>query len=241
MFGDFDGDGRAELVFWNQGARALYHCPVPADPAVEPWPARLVYQDLGDHFPREGLGKGDINGDGTDELLAGGLWFEYVNGEFTPHVIDDRVMDPRILCADFDGDGRVEVVMCPADHVGPLMFYRCEGDPRDRTAWSSRDLLDVPVDNGHSLQTADFDGDGNLDIFCGEMRLGDKLSNPDLPSHMWILYGDGAGGFRKTEMATGFGVHEAKVGDFDGDGKPDIVAKPYIWDSNRIDVWLNRH
>ena len=32
MFADVDGDGKSELVFWNQGAMSLMLARVPADP-----------------------------------------------------------------------------------------------------------------------------------------------------------------------------------------------------------------
>ncbi len=241
IFGDFDGDGKAELVFWNQGERMLFHAPIPSDPAREPWDYRAIFDDSGDHFKREGLAKGDIDGDGVDELLAGGLWFKYEgDGKFTPYAIDDTVFDPRILAADFNGDGRLEVVMLPADHTGRLKIYTCTGDPKDHSSWKSRELLDEDVDHGHSLQAADFNGNGHLDILCAEMRQwGPQDNNPN--SSMWILYGDGKGNFKPVEIASGFGVHEAKVGNFAGNGKADIVTKPYIWQSNRIDLWINRH
>jgi hypothetical protein len=34
--------------------------------------------------------------------------------------------------------------------------------------------------------------------------------------------------------------HESKVADLDGDGRLDILAKPYAADTPRVDVWLNR-
>jgi len=60
---------------------------------------------------------------------------------------------------------------------------------------------------------------------------------PDNPNaKAWIFYGDGAGHFRLTEFATGIGFHEARVADLNGDGRMDILDKPYNWEAPRIDV-----
>ncbi|MGH8018688.1 MAG: FG-GAP repeat domain-containing protein, partial [Opitutaceae bacterium] len=63
------------------------------------------------------------------------------------------------------------------------------------------------------------------------------VDNPQ--SKAWIFYGDGEGGFTRTELATGFDFHEARVVDANGDGPLDIVSKPFAWKTPRIDVWLN--
>jgi hypothetical protein len=130
-------------------------------------------------------------------------------------------------------------VMAPADAEGRLKWYECRGDPRERASWVGHDLLDRDVRQGHSLAVVDFNGDGHPDIFCGEMRK--WTQGDDHPeAKMWLFLGDGRGSFVKTEIASGYGVHEAKVGDLDGDGRPDICAKPYNWETPRIDLWLNR-
>src|SRR5258706_14101192 len=94
--------------------------------------------------------------------------------------------------------------------------------------------------HGHSLQGAEIDRDGNLDIFAAEMAKGtEERDDPDNPAATaWILFGDGHGNFRKTVFATGIDFHEARVADLNGDGLPDILDKPYNWKAPRIDVWL---
>jgi hypothetical protein len=81
-------------------------------------------------------------------------------------------------------------------------------------------------------------GDGHLDILCGEMRKWGPKDNAG--ARMWVLYGDGAGKFTATELPAGYGHHEAKLADLDGDGRLDILDKPYIQETPAVHVWLNR-
>jgi len=39
-------------------------------------------------------------------------------------------------------------------------------------------------------------------------------------------------------LIEGFGHHESRVADLDGDGDLDILGKPYNWEAPRVDVWL---
>ncbi|MHC4541630.1 MAG: FG-GAP repeat domain-containing protein, partial [Planctomycetota bacterium] len=41
---DFDGDGRVELVSWNQGAKELLLFEIPSDPrSSKPWSSSVIY------------------------------------------------------------------------------------------------------------------------------------------------------------------------------------------------------
>jgi hypothetical protein len=231
IFGDFDGDGQDELVFWNQGAKKLFIADIPTDPKnTQPWSYTEIYSwSAGSEH--EGLAQADINGDGKMDIVGGGRWFEHNGGtSYTAHIVDGSQTFTRAAAGQLKTGGRSEVVFVIGDGVGRLKWYEWMG-----SEWVGHDLLGFDVDHGHSLAVADMDGDGNLDIFCAEMR----LDGGNADAKMWVLLGDGGGNFTQTEVATGYGNHESKVGDLDGDGDLDILGKPYNWDTPRVDVWLN--
>jgi hypothetical protein len=244
IFADVDGDGRPELIFWNQDAHGLFLARIPPDPrTAAAWPGTQIYSysDAAEPPQRgraapfkgvnehEGLAALDIDGDGKIDLIGGGRWFRNRgNGRFEAQAIDPGYSFSRAAAGQLIKGGRPEVVFVIGDGTGPLMLYQWEGH-----GWNGTKLLDVMY--GHSLALVDFDGDGNLDIFCAEQRL--NGGNPD--AKIYLLLGDGKGGFRTTEVARGFDLHEAKIADLDGNGSLDILGKPYNWETPRLDIWLN--
>jgi len=161
--------------------------------------------------------------------VGGGRWFKHLGGNrFQPNLIDASYSFSRAAAGQLKKGGRPEVVLAVGDGWGPLNWYEWV-----KGTWEAHKLLDV--DNGHSLDLVDFDGDGNLDIFLAEMRLGG--GNPG--ANIYILLGDGRGNFKTTVVATGFGNHESKIADLDGNGTLDILGKPYNWEAPRLDLWLN--
>lgn len=241
IVGDFLGEGTPQLVSWNQRAGALLLFRIPTNPKKdEPWPFVRVASGIASG---EGLAAGDIDGDGKLDIVGAGRWFKHLREtNFAAFVIDAAQTKGRAAVGNLKKGARPEAVMVIGDGIGRLKWYECRGDPKETAAWSGHDLLDADVIHGHSLQIADLNGDGDLDIFCAEMaKWTESKKEPDHPNaHAWVFYGDGKGGFTKTEVATGFGFHEASVADVNGDGRLDIVNKPYNWETPRLDIWLNQ-
>jgi hypothetical protein len=181
----------------------------------------------------------DIDGDGKVDLLAGNLWFKHRGGN-NFDAIQIGSIGGRIAAGKFKPGKYPQVVIAPGDGIGPLRIYECTGNPEHSGDWVGRDLLERDMVHGHSLQVADIDGDGHLDIFAAEMaKWTEDRKDSDNPSATaWILFGDGNGNFRKTVFSTGIDFHEARVADLNGDGLPDILDKPYNWNAPRVDVWL---
>jgi sugar phosphate isomerase/epimerase len=246
IFADLKGTGRAQLVFWNQQAKTIFLADVPKDPRhTEPWPYVPIFVGTagegssGAALYAEGMDAYDIDGDGHPDLLAGNYWFKYEGGNnFRP--VRVGIIGGRIKAGRFKPGRYPQIVIGPGDGSGPLMIYECTGNPDRAEDWKGTRLLDRDMVHGHTLEIADINGDGNLDIFAAEQgkwtRERGPLDNPNASA--WILYGDGKGGFRTTLLASGQGWHDSRIADLDGDGDLDILHHPYAWDAPRIDVWL---
>lgn len=259
LVGDFDGDGKEELVFWNQGGNLLAIAEVPAKPKkVKEWDWKPIYTYTDDSemepsiglegYPsfrgineHEGLAKTDIDGDGLIDIIGGGRWFKYnSDGTFTPNMIDAGYMFTRCAVGQLIEGGRPEIVLSAGDGYGPMNLYHWVEKYDDwRKKWTGtgtwvKTTLIEKLYDGHSIDVLDFDGDGYLDIFSAEMRL-----DPNNPGTIRILLGDGKGNFKQINVAQDIGTHEGKIIDVDGDGDYDVVSKPYNWDAPRLDVFIN--
>ena len=234
MFGEFDGDAGVEFVFWNQGAAQLYVGEVPADPrATQPWPgARSIFTAPSGSY--EGLARGDVDGDGRDDIVAGGYWFSYDGGNTYRANRIDPTPNARVAVGQLKSGGRPEIIITPGDATGFARWYEWNG-----SGWVGHNLLSEEVFFTHSLELGDVNGDGATDIFVGEMAFDETDSRHNPGARSWLFLGNGQGGF-ETQMATdGFGHHESRLADLDGDGDLDILGKPFDWQTPRLDIWLN--
>ena len=84
------------------------------------------------------------------------------NDVWTRRVTDDSIVDAHtIVSADFDGDGRDEIVV--GERGGRRSAYLYRVDPTG-SSWSRQTLDDAMA--GAGCAVADINGDGRVDVIC---------------------------------------------------------------------------
>jgi hypothetical protein len=230
---DVDDDGDPEVVGLSQGAETVFYYDVPDRPRRSPWPDDHLHV-LDEGRELEGLAVLDLDGDGRMEIVAGPNVYHRESdapGGWRREPIAQGWDNTRVAVADLDGDGDLEVLLSEGDsphlgtHPGRVAWF----DPPDwEPTFLHRDLY-CP----HTLQVADFDGNGYPDVYVAEMGLGEN----DDPVHL-LYHNRGDGRFEAETVCSGVETHEARAVDLTGDGRPDIVGKSYTPD-HHVDVWYN--
>jgi sugar phosphate isomerase/epimerase len=243
VFGDFKQTGKVQFAFWNQGAKTLFVTDIPSEVRREKWVFEPVFVAENNIKNVKGCIAADVDGDGNKDLVAGNYWFKYVDGKFKSTKVGEE--GGRVAAAKFRAGKKVQLVFAPSDNKGRLMLYECAGSAEVSANWKGRDLIGRELSYAHTLEVADINDDGDLDILCAEMAKwestpGNEKAATDNNSNAesFILYGDGKGGFAKTNFQKGIDFHEGRITDIDGDGDMDILSKSYIWKTPQVEMWL---
>jgi glycerophosphoryl diester phosphodiesterase len=202
VLGDFDGDGRGDLLWYGPGA---------ADDHL--WLGRPSRNFVGVPVTVRGhylpLG-GDFDGDSRADVLwygPGGapdvLWLGRPGGRFAARKLTVRG-DYRPLVGDFDGDRRGDVLWYgPGDQPDVLWLGRAGG------RFAARRLN---IRGTYQPVLGDFDGDGRRDVLWYGPG-----GDPDV---LWR--GRRGGRFAARTLAVR-GDYRPLAGDFNGDGARDVV------------------
>jgi hypothetical protein len=170
-----------KIAFIARGSGPLEIYEVPNDPR-KPWPKREFTEATGG---APAMIPTDMTGDGRLDLVAGWIWLENLgDGTFRPHEIvrqfdehasPDGFRGGEFRITDVNGNGHMDIVACeehtvwqPGAHrveYARLAWFENPGDPR-RGPWTMH-IIDQ-IRSPHSLAVADLDGDGQIEIVCGE-------------------------------------------------------------------------
>lgn len=190
-------------------------------------------------YSRDGppLTTADVNGDGLPDLICGGangqptmLYLGDGHGEYAPKPqfafsTDSRYEDVAIKAIDLEGDGDTDLAIASGGNAFPagdehytFRIYENDGEGNFTR------YLKIPEvrTNAHCLAIADWDADGDPDIFIGS---GYRPGQYPLPDENALLLNDGKAGFTimdKFPFKT-TRVMASEASDFDQDGQTELL------------------
>ena len=230
--GDFTGDGVEDLAFASGGSVNVLlgngsggFAPAPGSPFAVAGYARSV-------------ATGDFNRDGRSDLavttLANQVAIYLATGDGQFQEAEGSPLPPgegsaSIVATDLSGNGRTDLAIANegSDNVTVLLgngsggFTPAEGSPFTVPAGpcSSPSMPGMP----QSIAAGDFSGKGNMDLAIANFN--------GSSDNVAILQGNGRGGFTNaigSPFPANGNPRSVVVGDFNGDGRPDLAVGKFI-------------
>lgn len=214
---------------------------------------RLIFHMLSTEDAR--IAVGDVNGDKLDDVYFGGakdqagaLYIQTAGG-FRQSSADvfarDKVSeDTAPLFFDVDNDGDLDLYVCSGGNEFPttstaLLDRLYMNDGKGNFTKSAQRLPTTAFESTSCAVPADFDADGDLDLFVGVRFIPFQYG---LPVNGYILRNDGSGKLTNatSEVAPQLSavgmITDATWADVDGDGDPDLIV---VGEWMQIKVFVN--
>jgi hypothetical protein len=234
--GDLDGDGRLDVVARDQSAfgksgNAIF---VYRQESPSSWRNHILDCPHG-----EGVKLADLDQDDDLDIVIGRLWYENTGNlnQWPRHAYTTQWTEPdaKVEVADFNSDGRPDIVLTPAELKGQryrVAWYEAPENPKNEE-WAEHVIVPDIECVIHSLGVGDIDLDGDTDVAFAEMHQGED------PDEVTVALNGGKGARWHCQVLSNDGSHDIVLGDVDNDGDIDIFGANHSGASHPLELWRN--
>lgn len=233
---DIDGDSTPEWIenSWNKD-NPMQIFRITRDADGKPVAEKHVVSESGNGH---GMGFGDINGDGREDIIFYGGWYECPEeGPFSgPWKWNKDFVLPHascpILVVDLNEDGKNDVIWADGHSYGLYWHEQMEPQSDGTTTWRQH-LIDKKFSQAHCLAWDDVDNDGKPELITGKRYYAHSGKDAGAEDPITVQYYDwdkDTEGWTKNLISNapagegpGIGL-QIIVEDLDGDGWKDVIV-----------------
>jgi hypothetical protein len=228
--GDVNGDGNLDLIAVESYQSTVWLLLGNGNGTFQ---APIAFP-LSEGFYPTGITAADFNKDGKLDLaIAGGqnngpvvaILLGAGDGKFETQVDYATAGSLAVISEDFNGDGLPDLAVSGGSEPISILLGKGNG------TFEPYIPLVLPAVASGSLAAADFNHDGKIDLVAA--------ASESTSSGIYVMLGEGNGTFASPvfyEVSLASGTNAVAVGDFNGDGRPDVAATNY--DGNDLSVFI---